>query len=206
MTETPKIFRSDDELLASMRASAYEELLFFSNKGKEERERWVVAEFLQHRGIDFLSSELDSPNQRSKTDVHFRGASFQVKEILAPGTKRSDEISANYERLMEATKLEDVIGPQFSYDVPPPTTIYALVSAQASQLAFEEKYRSSKHELDLLFYVTRTNASLVRQEEIDAAALSALGWRSISCLAGSQATVLFAHSNAPSFLHSPNGG
>lgn len=183
-----------------MQASAHEELLFFSNRGKKEREHWVVAQFLQHRSLNFLDTELNSPHQRSKTDVHFRDANFQVKEILNPGSRRSDEIRDNYKRLMAATKLEDVVGPLFSYDIPEPTTIYALVSGQASHLAHEEKYAASKHNLDLLFYVTRTHASLVRKEEIDFQALSLLGWRSISCLAGSQATVLFAHANAPLFL------
>lgn len=205
MTETPGASRSDAELLAAMRASAREELLFFSNRGKEERERWVVSHFLQHLSLDFLDTELNSPHQRSKTDVQFRGANFQVKEILNPGSRRSDEIRSTYERLMAATTLEEVIGPPFVYDNPAPTTIYALVSDQAGQLALEGKYAALKNSLDLLFYVTRTHASPVRKEEIDIQALSSLGWRSISCLAGSQATVLFAHANAPSFLRTPNG-
>lgn len=189
-----------------MRASAHEELLFFSNKGKMDRDRWVVSQFLRRLSLDFIETELSCPDQHSKTDVQFRGANFQLKEILNPGTKRGDEIRGNYERLKAATKLEDVIGPSFSYDVPAPTTIYMLVSGQAASLSLENKYSNSKHELDLLFYVTRTNASPVRNEEVNVDALSSLGWRSISCLAGSQATVLFAHVNAPSFLRADNGG
>jgi hypothetical protein len=108
MTETPSASLSDTELLASMRESAHEELLFFSNKRKEARERWVVSQFLQCRSLNFIETELNSPHQRSKTDVQFRDANFQVKEILNPGTRRSDEIRANYERLKAATKLEEV--------------------------------------------------------------------------------------------------
>lgn len=200
MTETPSVSRSDAELLASMQESAHEELLFFSNKGKEARERWVVSQFLQRRSLPFLETELSSPHQHSKTDVQFRDASFQVKEILNLGAKRSDEIKVNYERLMAATKLEEVIGPSFVYEVPLPTTIYALVSNEAGCLALNQKYNAITHELDLLFYVTRTRASLVRKEEIDTEHLASLGWRSISCLAGTQATVLFAQNHAPVFL------
>lgn len=206
MTDTPSTSRSDAELLASMQASAHDELLFFSNNGKADRDCWVVSRFLRCRSLDFLETELSYPDQHNKTDVQFRDANFQLKEILNPGTKRGDEIKGNYNRLKAATKLEDIIGPPFSYDVPAPTTIYALVSGQAAHLALDQKYGSSKHELDLLFYVTRTNASPIRNEEINADALSLHGWRSISCLTGNQATVLFAGVNAPSFLRANNDG
>ena len=193
--------QSDAELLVAMRHSAHEELLFFSNKGKEGRERWVVSKFLERHQLAFVASELTSPHQQSQTDVHFRDANFQVKEVLTPGSKRSDEVKATYERLKLATKLEEVVGPSFIYDIPPPTTIYSLVSTEAATLASDPKYQGTRGDLDLLFYVTRIAASPIREEEIDRDQLARLGWRSISCLAGAQATVLFAQSRAPTFLH-----
>jgi hypothetical protein len=204
MPEMKRVSRTDAEILTSMRESARDELLFFSNQGKEERERWVVSQFLQHRSLNFLETELRSPHQCSKTDVQFRDANFQVKEIVNPGTRRNDEIGDNYERLMAAGTLEDVIGTQFVYDVPPATTIYTLVSGEAGCVAIKQKYSTIKHELDLLFYVTRTHASPVRKEEIDAEFLASLGWRSISCLAGTEAIVLFAQADAPAFLRFSN--
>ncbi len=202
MEKSQGTYRTDAELLAAMQASAYEELLFFSNRKKEDRERWVVSEFLRRRSVNFLDTELKSPDQHSKTDVHFRGANFQVKESLNPGTNRGNEVKATYQRLMAAATLEQVVGPQFSYDVPSPTTVYELVFGAASRLVNEPKYVDVKRDLDLLFYVTRTRASLIRADEIDAKGLSSLGWRSISSLAGSQAMVLFSQMHAPSFLRS----
>ncbi|MCX4151761.1 MULTISPECIES: DUF1780 domain-containing protein [Paraburkholderia] len=204
MGDTPRVPQSDDEFLASMRESAHEELLFFSNKGKEARERWVVSQFLEHCSLAFVEDELRSPHQRSKTDVLFRDANFQVKEILNPGSKRSGEVKATYERLKAAATLKDIIGPPLLYDVPPSTTIYLLVTDCASRLATDPKYTDTKRELDLLLYITRTHASLIRQEEIRADQLELLGWRSISCLASTQATVLFAQSHAPAFLRLKN--
>jgi hypothetical protein len=200
MSELPPPSESDTELLASMRESAHEELLFFSNKGKEARERWVLSQFLQRLDLPFLEAELNSPPQHSKIDVKFREGSFQIKEILNPGSRRSDEIRGTYERLKIAPRLEQVVGPPFIYDVPSPTTIYSLVSDEATRLALDPKYEMAKHELDLLFYVTRTRASPILKAEIDREQLASLGWRSISCLAGKQATILYAQTHAPSFL------
>ena len=98
---------------------------------------------------------------------------------MNPGKKRGDEIRAIYERLNEAAKLEDAIGPPLVYDVPSPTTIYSLLSDEASRLASDPRYAVTKRELDLLFYVTRTRSSLIRQEEIETEHLALLGWRSI---------------------------
>jgi hypothetical protein len=191
---------SETKLLSSMRELAHEELLFFSNKGKEAREQWVVSQFLQRLDLPFLEAELNSPPQHSKIDVKFRDGSFQVKEILNPGSTRSDETRETYERLKIATRLEQVVGPSFIYDVPSPTTIYSLVLGEASRLAIDPKYEGTKHELDLLFYVTRTRASPILTDEIVREHLASLGWRSISCLAGKQATILYAQTHAPSFL------
>lgn len=206
MNNFPPDERSDAELLSVMRTSAKEELDFFSNNGKEARERWVVGQFLCRLPIAFKDDELESLPQQSKTDVRFRDAGFQVKEIPNPGTKRGSEVKATYERLVAATSLAKVIGPQFSYDNPPPTTMYVLVSEASASLAAQQKYANVKAEIDLLFYVTRTHASHIRRDEIDMENLASLGWRSISCLAGERATVLFAQQHAPAFLRDHNDG
>ena len=197
----------DLELLEELRRSTREELRFLSNSGREERERWVVSEYLTRQKVEFSEEELRSPHQHSKTDVEFRDARFQVKEILNPGTKRYRDVKAKYDHLMTANSLQDIAWPMFGYDIPPITTIYSLVSAEALSLSVASKYATEKANLDLIFYVTRTHASLIHKEEIDREYLSSIGWRSISCLAGNQAIALFVGRNAPSFLRSlQNGG
>jgi len=203
MNDTARIESPDDELLAAL-ASAQEGLRFISNPRKPERERWVVGEFLRLLQVTHTEDELHSKHQSSKTDVEFQGACFQIKEILNPGAKPHAEARYEYERLKAATTQQDIIDPSFVYDVPSPTTIYALVSEEAHRHAIADE---TKAELDLLVYVTRSRAALVQQSEIDLRYLSSLGWRSISCLAGSQAKVLFASRYAPPFLRAvKNGG
>lgn len=191
--------QSDDELLDSLRESAREDLQFFSNGGRTERERWVVSEFLRLQKIQFSEDELFSHPLHSKVDVEFRGAQFQIKEILNPGIKRHRDAKERYKKLMSVSSIENLALPELCYDVPPVATIYDLVLVNADSLA--NKYITEKSNLDLIFYVTRMRASLIKRDEINYEHLCSMGWRSISCLAGKQAIVIFAASNAPAFLH-----
>jgi hypothetical protein len=38
--------------------------------------------------VEHQNEELNSPDQRSKVDVHFRDARFQVKELTDPNMRR----------------------------------------------------------------------------------------------------------------------
>ena len=206
MNDISRIEKPDDELLAVL-ASAQEGMRFVSNPGKQELERWVVGEFLRLLQATYTEDDIHSKHQISKTDVEFREACFQIKEILSPGAKPYADARYKYEFLKVATMPENINNSFFvydalppSYDIPSPTTIYALVSEEAHRQSMADKYLHIKAELDLLVYVTRTRAALVKQSEIDLGYLSSLGWRSISCLAGRRAKVLFASRHAPPFL------
>ena len=190
----------DAFLHAAMLAEAEEDLRFFSNRSKQEQERWIVGSMLRCMQIVFTETELLSMPQASKTDVQFRSANFQVKEIVTPGMRRSGDVKDTYNRLRAAKNYSDLLGTSIAYDIPPPTTIYELVAAQASTLSKDARYASEKGALDLLFYVTHVHASHIRAHEIRLDELESLGWRSICCLAGSIPTVLHANNDAPEFL------
>lgn len=193
-------------LLAEMKRAWSENLRFYSNAGKEDRERWVVAEFLTHLRVPFDPNELRSHIQKSKVDVEFRDARFQVKEIPDPNFRRGDEIKTTYHRVMNAKTLQDTVGPGFVYDVPHVESAYNLVRDTARDLATSATYKDHKATLDLLCYVTRTRASVISANEVRPEELSLLGWRSISCLIGSQAVALYAGSDGPTFLQSYGDG
>jgi hypothetical protein len=187
-------------LLDEMKRTWAEQFRFFTNPGKEEREQWVVREFLAGLGVSFLDPELRSHPQASKVDVEFRDAQFQVKEITDPNFRRGDETKAIYRRVMAAQTLQDTVGPGFIYDVPPPANGYELVRDTAAELAASKTYRDHKTSLDLLCYVTRTRTSLISNSHLPIQEVAVSGWRSISCLIGQQSTVLFAAPDAPAFL------
>jgi hypothetical protein len=106
-------------MLQKMKQDWREQHRFFSNQGKEDRERWVVAEFLNLRGIQFEEAELRSPEQAHSTDVMFRSARFQVKEITSPDIRRQRDVMETYLQVEQARCLQDTIGPAVSYDTPP---------------------------------------------------------------------------------------
>lgn len=183
-------------LLDEMKRSSKDEAQFYSNKGKEAREAWVVSEFLRRINLPFEGYELVSQRQESKIDVQFRSANFQIKEIPDPNIRRGDEVKAVYKSVREAKTLQDTFGPGFVYDVPAISSAYQLVREKAAKA----KYDGHKANLDLLCYVTRTRASKISVDEVHLPELTALGWRSISCLIGNQATVLYIAHDAPLFL------
>lgn len=98
----------DQEILQAFKEAAADDLRFYSNLGKPERERWVVSELLRQLSIPFAESELLSPEQQSKVDVLFRSANFQVKEIVDPGIQRGRVAKEAFNGLKEAKTLEEI--------------------------------------------------------------------------------------------------
>jgi hypothetical protein len=190
---------TEDEMLEAMRRDWAEERRFYSNDGKEERERWVVGEFLTHLKVPFAVEEITSLPQDNPVDVEFRSARFQVKEIMNP-ERRQAEVKDIFNRVNAANSLQDTIGPGYVYDTPAPIDGYALLSTEATKQAHKPRYLPSKQSLDLVFYVTRSGVSMPGWWAVDRTEISKLGWRSISCLIRDQAVVLFAGLEAPDFL------
>jgi hypothetical protein len=191
---------NDREILDHLLRSAWEDVEYFSNAKKEERERWVVSEFLSVLGVEHQEEELQSLEQKDKVDVRFRSALFQVKELPDPDLRRGKMFKDIYNSIKVATSLDEVSLVGGIRDVPPIASMYELVLEKAGQLAKSESYEISKSGLDLLIYVTRTRASLIQLHEIHSEAFSIFGWRSVSCVNSKQAVVLFASPSAPDFI------
>jgi hypothetical protein len=190
----------DNEWLNSYKTDKKDEYEFFSNDGKARRERWVISEFLKHLPIAFDENELYSPEQTNKADVIFRTARFQVKEICNPGIRRTTYVRGSFKDAQRANTIDDLKFPTIGEDIPPVARIYDLVVKEAKKKSQSKQYIDVKNELDLLFYVTRTHASLIKPDEIQEEDFSNLGWRSVCCLTASQALVLFYSQKSPDFL------
>jgi hypothetical protein len=196
-----KSHMEEQEILQNIKDGAQDDLYFYSNRGKEERERWVVKELLKFLKITHEHSEIISHEQRSKTDVEFRECRFQIKEIPDPCILRSKYYKDQYNAIKSARKLEDIELPAaVAHDIPEIARMYDLVFLESQKLSESDVYLNTKKKLDLIFYITRTRASLISIKEINQKDFAHLGWRSISCLNAKQAVVLFASKNAPTFL------
>lgn len=193
----------EQAIIHLLRQSAEADFRYFSNPNKEVRERWVVSEFLTILGIPYQDRDLVSPEQKSKTDVSFLDANFQVKELTDPDLRRNKMYKENLELTNNAKTLEDLTkASQLSSSIPPITYTYQLVLEESKRRAQEHKYTDVKCNLDLLIYVTRRYAGLIQPQELNNSDFADLGWRSISCLNSKQAVVLFAAPAAPEFLRS----
>ena len=184
----------EEEILASELAKAREDERFFSNAAKPERELWVAKEFLATLKVSYSDAELSVTPQYSDADVLFRDARFQIKEIPEPELRRSTELRSYRLRAESATCLEDLVEPAEARDIIL-SNAYQLILDCASTTKYAPAVKAS---LDLLCYVTRTYSGLGTEEE--KRQLENKGWRSISCLYGSRALLLFAAANAPAFL------
>ena len=190
----------DREILDLLLKAAWDDVKYFSNANKDERERWVVSKFLSILNMEYREEEIRSRDQHSKVDVCFRSASFQIKELTDPDSRRGKMYKDAYASIKAAKSLDQVSLIGDVRDVPPVANMQKLVLEKAKELADDESYRTSKGQLDLLIYVTRTRASLIRADEIAVEAFSGLGWRTVSCVNEKQAVVLFASPLAPDFL------
>lgn len=190
----------DREVLDRLLKTAWDNVRYFSNANKNERERWVVSKFLSILNVEYREQEIRSLDQHSKVDVCFRDASFQIKELTDPDLQRGKMYKDAYASIKAAKSLDQVSLIGEVRDAPPIANMHELVLEKAKELAGNESYSTSKGQLDLLIYVTRTRASLIQIEEITDEAFSGLGWRSVSCVNEKQGVVLFSSPFAPDFL------
>ncbi len=194
---------NDEQLLEDWRHAVKESVDFFTSANKGAIERWACTEFLMNIGLDFQTDEVvlqaDDP-----PDVIFRGARFEVKEILDPGRRRHDEYKEALSKARAATDPAD-LRVALVKDITPeditPLGIGSLISAKLAELVskkyVELRFRAS---LNLLFYVDLTRHTLKTGPMPDPEAFSTFGFRSISVLMGWDALVYCAASNAPDFL------
>jgi hypothetical protein len=191
----------EDELLRGFKEASEAELRFYSNRGKPERERWVVKEFLNLNYIEYDENEMVSHEQCSKVDVEFRCARFQIKEIVDPSVNRSKHAKESFNGLKDAIKLEDMRLPSaVAFDVPKVENAYQMVLEETRKLSIDSRYEGVRSNIDLLFYITRTRTSLIKVEEIIAEDWISFEWRSVCCLIGNQAIVLHSTLSSPRFL------
>ncbi|BFU95770.1 MAG: hypothetical protein NTNFB02_24920 [Nitrospira sp.] len=111
--------------------------------------------------------------------------------------QRTRIIRDTYNSTKAAEMLEQIALPSVANYIPPIGKIYELVLDMIVGLSNEKKYLSRKSALDLVIYVIRTRASLIKPPEIELNDFSGLGWRSVSCVNSKQAVVLYASSHAP---------
>ncbi|HAT8334908.1 TPA: hypothetical protein JBH76_04945 [Legionella pneumophila] len=171
--------------------------LFYSNQGKNERERISVEVFLSLLGINYSKVDVISiEEQNNPVDVQYKECRFQIKEI-PDDVKRHRDIKQTYEALEKADK-DKIDWPISVYDKSPYQTAWERVTNKLEQI--EKSYSNEvKSGLDLLFYITNTSTELFNINDFTRVKeLEKYGFRSVSAvICDRQAVILFVTDHSP---------
>jgi Putative endonuclease, protein of unknown function (DUF1780) len=174
---------------------------FFSEPGREWRERGICAMFLRALGVPFAVEDLQwSPAGQDPPDVRFQNACFEVCERLDKGRRRHDEVKADINRYRNAKTLDDVLVDSFH---PRPMTydeIYAHLLAALSKKPSQYGPRDCS-KLDAFVYIQLIDRyPLLNSPLPEDSALRQQGWRSVSFVMSMVSHVAYASAAAPTFL------
>ena len=201
MSQTPD--RDEQEFLKERQQALRESIKFFAPEQKVERETWVCSAFLQNLGIQHAEAEL-IPEPSDPPDIHFRGARFEIKEILDPDRKRHAEYREKLEKALLARSASELLEHYTPED---------LTYREIGDIVIQRLTEISAHydpkvtaQLDLLIYVNLLHCLVNGQSPVPSpTTYSGFGWRSIGVVKGWSAWVLHARPDAPSFLQTHVG-
>jgi len=190
-------------MLEDIRKRLRESVEFWSPQRKSERETYIVKTFLEHLEISHSDAELQHVKD-DPPDFLFRGARFEVKEMMDEGRRRHDEYRAKLARAEAAKCLREL---REGYT--PKDLTYQQIGEHTKAIvaSLASKYGPTTiRNLDLLVY---ENLSEIEHDVTspipDSAEFRESGWRSVSVVNGGAACVFFARSDSPTFLQEKVG-
>lgn len=193
---------TDEEFLEDRRRALRDSVEYFSVKNKPERERWVCQEFILNLGLAFDEAEVITPDDEPP-DVVFRDGRFEIKELLDPGRRRHTEYKASLQKALKTTDPQDLLEQFTPLDITP-EQIGSRILKELE--ALQDHYApAARRNLDILFYVNLQQHFLKAGPMPSASEFARYGWRSVSAIKGWGALVMFAASDAPTFLVSNVG-
>ncbi len=167
----------------------------FGRKFKNWREWNNTKDFLSNLPIkvdysDIFCVDPDPP------DTVYKGARFEVKEIMDEGRRRHDEVKkeiAKYGRTLPFVSNPNGL----FYDICPNDAANMAIKELEK---YENKYKE-KSQIDFLFYINKKHHFFLEGELNKNPIFENFGWRSVSCVIGSGTSIVFyASPEAPDFL------
>jgi hypothetical protein len=168
------------------------------NQGKTEREAQTIRAFLRCLELSFEQREI-TPVDGQFPDVLFRGANFEVKELMDEGRKRTDEYKENLEAIRRAHCLQDLKENYtlLKYDI---ETICDKVKLKVNEISnhYSKEARSSAN---LVIYFNLVDAIVPAPHRAQIQhQLDDKEWQSVSVVGSSWAYIVAAHENAPDYI------
>jgi len=181
----------------------------FSNKGKTERECWVVKTFLDIIGKPYSSDDIIIPEDEPP-DINFQDCRFEIMEDMAPNRRRHDEYK---ERLRKAENATNMAEPQeterWNQEALSLSEVVRIAAEKLEEKKGKKYSKDVKLDLDVLIYVNMSKYTTVDDEDFiltEPTPTSFNEWRSVSLIVNSKrACVAFAQENAPALIRNAVG-
>src|SRR3989344_3393576 len=191
----------EEKLIEEHKVNLEESIEFFSDKNKKQRELWVVREFLTSLSMPFQEDELKFVSDEPP-DILFRGANFEVKELLDEGRRRHDEYKESLFKSQSAKKFSDLL----ELYTPREILIQEVVNLINAKLLNIMYSLGVCKNLDILFYVNLQRSVISNNDYIIPDEEKWRKWRSICIVEDNKlGSVLWASEQAPDFLKSVKG-
>ena len=187
------LLERSEERIAAVNAS----IDFFSGRNKWIREGWVVQRLLSMLEIQYDEAELTQWEE--PVDVAFRGARFQIKELMqfpdSRPRRRHDEYRSELKRVEKAETTNELTS----------LTRYRVVkwdkivteSLKATQAKIQKYPSDERRKLEFVCYYNRHDCF---EASAPAPCFDPIDCRSFSIVSDSHVMVLFATESAPAFL------
>lgn len=187
-----------DEYVKSVKEGLEKSVGFFGNKNKQERELWVLREFLNYLPGDVNLVETKG-SSTEPNDVFYYDLGFQVKEVQTEERKRGKEIKDKLYSITKDTTPNDFIEPY--------SPVHISLSESLPRVDSElgrhrlQKYNDSTSHMNVLVYLNLTGTTYLK-EEVDLAGISdELDlWKSVSLVTNNCAMVLRCNDRNNNFL------
>jgi hypothetical protein len=191
---------NEQELIKHCIEAKEKSVRFFSGENKQERELWVVKEFLTSLGVDFSEGELKAQDD-DPPDVIFRQANFEIKEVLDEERRRHQEYKNDLKKARSAERVSEL----FTQSDFRKGTLQELVDRINGQIQTYQVAPAIRAQIDLLFYVNLLDLYKI-QDHGYVLPEDWKCWRSVSMIENGQLGLVFwAGKDAPEFLKSKAG-
>lgn len=144
-----------------------------------------------------------SSSKEDPPDVIFRGASFEIKEILDPRRQRHREYKEALNSALKTDNPKDLLTKYSPINLTP-DQVGDLLLTKLDHL--KNRYSQAvKADLDILFYVNLKDHNPTEGPMPSSSIFSGFGWRSVSAVFSLGGFVFYARDDSPDFLFSRNG-
>jgi hypothetical protein len=187
-----------DKYVKSIKKDLKESVSFFGNKNKQDREIWVLKEFLKYLPIEAQDSDFKGSDVEPN-DAFYKHTGFQIKELQTEERKRGKEYKDKLNAINDETKPKDLLE-NYSHIHIPLSTALPRVSDELKHHRIE-KYKNNTTDMNVLVYLnlsdTTYTSEIVNTSLIDS---ELRNWKSVSLVTNNCAIVLSCYDDSNDLL------